>query len=238
MQANENPLLRLQYAVQTNKWFAGCDDAMQLALLRMSTERVLKNGDFLYKQNEPSLGFHCILSGCIQVYLNDGSKKHLTLHGLPYEWMGVPPLIDDKPDDASGIARGDTTVATIERDVLLKWLDENPRYWRDFAKLLSYRYRQGVLLMRSISDMPLEQRILHRLKFIATGYGLRTFPLSRIEISQEEIASMLGSNRTSVTLALSKLADQGLVRLGYGEIYLLPASPAPATPGTAVAGTR
>jgi CRP/FNR family transcriptional regulator, cyclic AMP receptor protein len=220
MESTSSNLLRLQQALQTNKWFADCDEKMQSTLLKIAKEQKLNSGQVLFRRGQVPEGFYCVLSGCAQLYLQDGGKEHLTVHALPYEWIGVSSLLDSSPTTTC-IARGGLTVACVDRIKLLSWLDINPCYWRDIAKLLGYRYRASMALVRAVSDLSLDQRILYRLKFIACGYGLRGFSLNRIDISQQEVASMLGASRTSVTAALSKLVDQDLVKIGYGSIYLL-----------------
>ena len=63
------------------------------------------------------------------------------------------------------------------------------------------------------------QRVARRLWLAFNGWGWREqAPLQRLHLSQEQLARMLGSSRSSVNKSLRELEIDGAVRLHYGGI--------------------
>jgi CRP/FNR family cyclic AMP-dependent transcriptional regulator len=69
---------------------------------------------------------------------------------------------------------------------------------------------------------PLTQRIARRLWLAFHGWGWRRDnPMHSVHWSQEQLARMLGSGRSSVNKSLRELEDSGAIRLSYGTIEVL-----------------
>lgn len=221
MSITKAQLPRLIPALQSNEWFAQCCEDFQTSLIELAEIKQLGHGEVLFSEHKVPDGIFCILSGRVRNYHVDASRTLLLRDYASYEWIGELPLIDESPYKGIATALGETSLMHISREVLVHWLDETPIYWRDFARLVCHRFRYSVRMLLHATALSLEDRILQRLYLISTGYGMCSTPSSRIHHSQEELANMLGASRSSVTSALSKLAQQGLVELRYGEIHLL-----------------
>lgn len=227
MLITKGQLPRLRTALQSNEWFAQCSKGFQTSVIDLAEVTHLRNGEVICNETHVPDGMFCILSGRVRIHDVSTSRKVLLMDHASYEWFGELPLIDELPCKLIATALGETSLMHISRQVLVQWLDQHPIYWREFARLACRRFRYGVRMLLHSTALSLEDNIMQRLHLISTGYGMRSTPSSRIQHSQEDLASMLGASRPCVTSALNKLAKQGLVELRYGEIYLLqPRSPA------------
>jgi CRP-like cAMP-binding protein len=56
---------------------------------------------------------------------------------------------------------------------------------------------------------------------IAEGYGEIDGSRRVVQLAQEDLAAMLGVSRQTTNALLKALQEQGVVRLGYGEIEIL-----------------
>ena len=69
-------------------------------------------------------------------------------------------------------------------------------------------------------------KLPHRLARRLLAHGLAVSqdlsrPEVELRISQADLARMLGASRSKVNEELRRLQDAGLIRIGYGRIYLL-----------------
>ncbi|MDB5965273.1 MAG: crp8 [Polaromonas sp.] len=218
--------------MHSNGWFASCGEVLQQALIELADVRTLADGDVLQDSQRPNEGLCCILSGGVRLHHGSADKRTLLRDCACYEWFGERALIDDVPDDVVATAIGETSIAVISAESITAWLDEHPAHWRDIARLVSRRLRYGTLMLLHATALPLEDRIMQRLFLISASYGMRDPPSSRVRCSQEDLASMVGASRPSVTSALNRLAKRGLLKLRYGEIHLLEPRPRPRSSGS------
>ena len=221
MQISTAHLPRLRIAMQSNEWFKHCSEEFQSTLVSMGQIRKLRDGEVLKEEGKTASGLWCVLAGRGRVHHTVGNKTQLVRDYMPYDWMGEVSLIDNVPSSLSTTAFGETTLMEIDRDVLLQWLEEYPVYWRDFARLVSFRFRYGSAMFNQATHLGLKERLLQRLYLIGAGYGMGSHLARRIRYSQQELADMLGVSRPCISIELGKLAEQGILELRYGEIYLL-----------------
>ena len=187
----------------------------------MGQIRHLVDGEVLKAAGETASGLWCVLAGRGRLHHTVSGKSQLVRDYMPYDWMGEVSLIDDRPSSLSMTAFGETTLMQIDRDALLQWLAESPVHWRDFARLISFRFRYGSIMFNQATNLGLKERLLQRLYLISAGYGMGSHLARRIRHSQQELADMLGVSRPCISIELGKLAAQGILELRYGEIHLL-----------------
>jgi CRP-like cAMP-binding protein len=207
--------------MQSNMWFASCDEVLQTALLDLARIRHLEADEVVFSHQARTDGLYCLLAGGLRIYAAPPEGSLLLMaHAASYDWGGELPLIDDMPQGIMIVASSATTLAHVPRDLIMEWLDQHPKHWRDIARLLALRYRLVAELLRCATDLSLEERIVKRLTVMVSGNGMKSVPGRRVTCSQDELAAMVGASRPSISLALTKLAQRGLISVGYGEIVL------------------
>lgn len=217
-----NPVLGLLVALNTDDWFRTCPQPLQEALLAMARRRKLCHGESLFIRGGHADGLCCVTAGALRIgAIGDQGQAAVLAHLEPYQWFGEISLIDGLPRTHDAVAEGDTEVLVVPREGLLALLAQQPVYWRDLARLTCRKLRVTFLVLEELSQLPLDARVLRRLRLLAQGYGSRDVPRQRIRLGQEGLAHMLGVSRQSVNKALKSLEAQGEVRLSYNEIELL-----------------
>lgn len=214
--------MTLQAALQSDDWFASCPPPLQQALLSMAVVRRLEAGEALFTRGSPASGMYCMIAGAVHIGAHDSDGRAAVLAYLePYQWFGEISVIDGQPRTHDAIADLPGEVLVIPGAGLEQWLESHPQYWRDVARLTCRKLRVSFAVLEELAQLPLEERVLRRLRLLAQGYGSRDIARQRIRVGQEVLARMLGISRQSVNQALRQLAAKGLVRLHYGEIELL-----------------
>jgi CRP/FNR family cyclic AMP-dependent transcriptional regulator len=172
-----------------------------------------------------------VLEGLIIVRLAVGEAATLRVIG-PGDMLGIPAglqstLVADRGWRASGAVR----LALLERAVLLA----AHRAPRIVAGLHARSSEQAdrVAVQLAICQLPrVEDRVLALLWLLAETWGQVTAhgTALRLHLTHETIGGLVGARRSTVTLALGQLTDDGAI-LRQDRGWLLLAPPVPAVPG-------
>ncbi|WPC05007.1 Crp/Fnr family transcriptional regulator [Pseudomonas benzenivorans] len=202
-------------------WFAALPEALQQALLAAAREQRLEAGQRLFRRGDPPSGLYAVLEGAMRVgaVSPDGKEALLTLIEPPY-WFGEISLFDGQPRTHDAFAECPSTLLLVPQAELLALLEREPRYWRDFALLMSQKLRLAFIALEEMSLLPAAPRLARRLLLIAENYG-EGEPRRVIHLAQEQLALMLAISRQTTNQILKELEAQGILRLSYGEIELL-----------------
>ncbi|AMN78288.1 MULTISPECIES: Crp/Fnr family transcriptional regulator [Pseudomonas fluorescens group] len=208
----------------TGHWFSRLPGPFQHSLLAHARLRQLTAGQYLFKRGDPPCGLYAVLDGSLRVSAvnEQGKEAILSLVESPY-WFGEISLFDGLPRTHDACAVGPCTLLQVPQQALLNILDENPRYWRDLALLMSQKLRLSFIGLEQLSLMPASVRLAHRLLMIVEGYGDIDHSKRVLQLPQEDLAAMLSLSRQTTNALLKDLQAQGIVRLGYGEIEILDA---------------
>ena len=210
----------LRGRMQANDWFRVCSAALQDALLAHGRERRLVPGEHLFSRDADDGGLYCVLGGSISVQSvgMDGDAPVLLVLE-PCHWFGELTLIDGLPRSHDAVADTDSLVWCVARAPLEAWLDAHPRHWREIAELVSRKLRIAFQIFDEEIRSPMTERVARRLRLASLGWGWRNSePRPRLRLSQEQLARMLGTSRSSVNKSLRELEQFGAIALHYGAI--------------------
>ena len=165
-----------------------------------------------------------VMSGCVRLrsVTSGGTEFVYALLG-PGNYFGIGNLLRGRELPTDAYALGPTTLAVLDGERLLSLLDEKPRLWRHMATLLHTRLALAMMVLRDISVAPLRQRMVRRLlgQAISSGRDLSLSGHIELHLTQTDLGCMLGTSRSRVNGALRRLAQEGLVEVGYRSIKLL-----------------
>ncbi|HEX4856841.1 MAG TPA: Crp/Fnr family transcriptional regulator [Limnobacter sp.] len=219
----------IQQILSRGKWFAALPGELQQALLKQGTVRQFQNGQRLFSRGDCTDGLYAVLSGSVQIVgasRHGAEDKHVLLTLIdPPDWFGEICLFDRQPRTHDALADGLVTVFHVRQTQLDQLTEQNPDYWRDFGLLLTQKVR---LIFGAIEDaalLPTPLRLARRLLQMAEGYGIRadssTVSARTLHVSQDKLSAMLSISRQTVNQMLNDMENQGLLRLGRGNIEIL-----------------
>lgn len=211
----------LRQQLLAGHWFSHLPAALQDELLGQAGLRQLAAGQRLFSRGDRPCGLYAVLQGAIRIGAVDreGKEALLTLVEPPH-WFGEISLFDGQPRTHDAFAEGPTQLLQIPQGALLELLDRQPRYWREFALLMSQKLRLAFIALEAMSLLPAAPRLARRLLLIAEGYG-ETGPRRVIQLAQDQLALMLALSRQTTNQILKDLEARGALRLTYGEIEIL-----------------
>jgi CRP-like cAMP-binding protein len=204
--------------------FSGLDDEAA-ADLEESMRRVdLKRGQVLFHEGDQSDRMYVIAEGKIKIgrAAPDGRSTLLKLLG-PGEEFGELSLFD--PDCRSGTATAVTEARlyALSNHDLRPWLESRPEVALALLRQLSNRMRQSREVVADLvfSDVP--ARVAKTLLELSTRFGTPKDEGVHVwhDLTQEELAQLVGASRETVNKALADFGNRGWLRLEPRAVVLL-----------------
>ena len=204
--------------------FAALDEDAAAALRASMTEVRVERGGNLFDEGEPGDRLYVILDGKVKLgrTSSDGRENLLAVLG-PGEMFGELSLFDPGPRTATATAITDLTLIGLGHDDLQPWLIARPEVASKLLAALAKRLRRTNEAMADLvfSDVP--GRVAKALLDLATKFGTPTDDGLHVahDLTQEELAQLVGASRETVNKALADFVSRGWLRLeGRGVVLL------------------
>ncbi len=212
-----------------NRWFASLTDRQQHALLDASKRITLRqghlfaaNGQMVRKRRD---GFGVLVKGLLKVS-STSLDGRVALLGFvrPGQWFGELALLDGGSRERDFLSVGSSEILVIEPEAMRSLL-QDAMLGAQLSRLLASRTRALLMLVESFTLRPTLARTARRLAMLAFDDELGSGHSdaqhrATLDISQDELASMLGMTRQSVASHLRQLAERGAISQAYGRIHI------------------
>jgi CRP/FNR family transcriptional regulator, cyclic AMP receptor protein len=204
--------------------FAALDDEAAEALRSTMTRVEVPRGEAIFHEGDPGDRLYVIVEGKIKLgrASGDGRENLLAILG-PGEMFGELSLFDPGPRNAAGTAVADTVLLGVGSDDLDEWLRGRPEVARHLLRALARRLRRTNEALADLvfSDVP--GRVAKALLDLSERFGRPTEDGLRVahDLTQEELAQLVGASRETVNKALADFASRGWLRLEARAVVLL-----------------
>jgi CRP/FNR family transcriptional regulator, cyclic AMP receptor protein len=113
-------------------------------------------------------------------------------------------------------------VLIVDHGRLSAFLDSHPGAGRAYRRVMTQRWSEAGLMLRKRSASSGAQRLAGLLLDLAGRHGSRVGGAMEVELplSQEELASLAGTSRATVTRALSNWRTRGFIRTGQRHVTI------------------
>ncbi len=204
--------------------FAALDDEAAEALRSTMTRVEVPRGEAIFHEGDPGDRLYVIVEGKIKLgrASGDGRENLLAILG-PGEMFGELSLFDPGPRNAAGTAVADTVLLGVGSEDLDEWLRGRPEVARHLLRALARRLRRTNEALADLvfSDVP--GRVAKALLDLSERFGRPTDDGLRVahDLTQEELAQLVGASRETVNKALADFASRGWLRLEARAVVLL-----------------
>jgi CRP/FNR family transcriptional regulator len=205
-------------------WFEDLSPDALKFLISASRRRIHTAGSTIYRQGEPGTTCHIIIEGRVRVFVVTQDGRELTFRIMgPGEMMGEMALFEDLPRSASIVAVSETHTLELDEEILLRALRRSPGLALGMLRALSAKLRTTTEDAENLASLSVAERLYQRLKRLAAWSGYRVEDGVRIvpPLTQQELATLVGTTRESVNRALVRLRAQSKLRWEDGWITLL-----------------
>lgn len=184
----------------------------------------LGRGDVLFREGEPGDRLYVIAQGKIKLgrRSTDGRENLLSILG-PGEMFGELSLFDPGPRTATASSVSDAVVYELRHEALVAWIESHPKVATQLLGALARRLRRTNETLADLvfSDVP--GRVAKALLDLSTRFGEPSDDGVRVahDLTQEELAQLVGASRETVNKALADFATRGWVRREGRAVVLL-----------------
>ena len=204
--------------------FEALDEDGARALRSRMNDVELSRGERLFAEGDEGDRLYVVLDGKIKLTraAPDGRENLLSVVG-PGEMFGELSLFDPGPRNATATAVADTHLIGLGNEDLTTWLTGRPDVARHLLRALARRLRRtnDYLADLVFSDVP--GRVAKALLDLSERFGQPTEDGLRVahDLTQEELAQLVGASRETVNKALADFASRSWLRLEARAVVLL-----------------
>jgi CRP-like cAMP-binding protein len=192
-------------------------------LLATTHRRKFAAGEVIFHEGDRGDSVHLIEHGhvAIRVGTRLGDVATLTMLG-PGSAFGELALIDgNERRSATVVAIDATHTRVVDHGEFERLRREHPQIERFLVELLAAEVRRLSGLTLEAMFVPADTRVLRRLLEVAQRFGEHNGTV--ITLTQEDLASMAGTTRSTANRVLKRAETDGLLRLTRGRIEILDA---------------
>jgi len=205
-----------QEVIRKAPLFTALDDAASASLLASMVSVKIPKGTILFAEGDGGDQLYVIAEGKLKLGTSsgDGRENLLSILG-PGEMFGELSLFDPGPRTSTATAVTDAKLLSLGQEKLLPWLVENPKVSLQLLARLAQRLRRtndavGDLV---VSDVP--GRVAKALIDLGERFGKKTDEglFVHHDLTQEELAQLVGASRETVNKALADFAGRNWLKL-------------------------
>jgi CRP/FNR family cyclic AMP-dependent transcriptional regulator len=193
-------------------------------LAQVATTRGYKAGEPVFLKGDPGTAMMAVLSGRVRIcsYSAEGREVVLNVIG-PGEVFGEIALIDGGERTADAFAMEAAELLVLSRRDFLPFLYRNPEVCVRLLEVMCQRLRWTSEQLEDVNFLDLRCRLAKRLIYLSDHHSEPTGADQRmgVRISQNLLASMIGTSREAVNKQLRSWEERGMIDVRRGSITVL-----------------
>ena len=211
-------------AVKKAPLFTALDDASATSLRASMTEVKLSRGQFLFKEGDVGDRLFLVVNGKLKLGAtsNDGRENLLSILG-PGDMFGELSLFDPGPRTATATAVVDSKLLALVHDQVIGWIKEHPQVSLQLLGRLAQRLRKANDVLGDLVFADVPGRVAKAIIELGQRFGTQKPDGLHVnhELTQEELAQLVGASRETVNKALADFAARGWVKLEPRAVIVL-----------------
>lgn len=204
--------------------FQGVDpDAVVNLISQMQTESFPRSTT-IFDEGEPGDTLYIIIEGKVKLarHAPDGRENLLSVMG-PSDMFGELSIFDPGPRTSSAVCVTEVEAATMDSEMLRTWINDHPEISQQLLRVLARRLRRTNASLADLIFTDVPGRVAKTLLQLANRFGTQEGSGLRVnhDLTQEEIAQLVGASRETVNKALATFAQRGWIRLEGKSVVIV-----------------
>lgn len=204
--------------------FLGMDEAAATTLRSSMTLVKLRKGQSLFKEGDDGDHLFIVSSGKVKLGTKspDGRENLLMILG-PGDMFGDLSLFDSGPRTATATAVTETKLLSLGQDKVIPWVKEHPEVSLHLLARLASRLRRTNEVVGDLVFADVPGRVAKALIDLGVKFGEKREEglFVNHDLTQEELAQLVGASRETVNKALADFAQRGWLRLEARSVMIL-----------------
>jgi CRP/FNR family transcriptional regulator, cyclic AMP receptor protein len=184
----------------------------------------IARGERLFDEGDVGDKLYVVLEGKIKLTRTaaDGRENLLSVIG-PSEMFGELSLFDPRPRTQTATALTDSVLAALDHQALRDWLTGRPDMALHLLRALAQRLRRTNEVMTDLVFTDVPGRVAKALLDLADRFGLQRPDGLQVnhDLTQEELAQLVGASRETVNKALADFVSRGWIQLSAKSVLLV-----------------
>jgi CRP-like cAMP-binding protein len=204
-----------------NLVLANLPEADRARLLEVCRPKQLRRGDSLANEGDLGNALYIVREGnlAVRASTEDGNSILLDIVG-PGAILGEMALVRvDRTRSASITALTDGVVLVLSAERYEALKGSNSSLTDALLTIMAERVDRLTRQLTEVLFLSVDRRIARRIWQIAELYGGRVAG-TKVPLTQQDIADLVGATRPTVNQSLSKLADRGAIQLNRGSVTI------------------
>jgi len=203
--------------------FSALDDAASATLRESMIPVKVSKGNTLFKEGDAGDRLYVVVAGKLKLGTtsSDGRENLLSILG-PGEMFGELSLFDPGPRTATATAVTDSRLLSLSNDKVIGWVTQHPNVSLQLLGRLAQRLRRSneVLADLVFSDVP--GRVAKAIMDLGNRFGVQKDDGLHVnhDLTQEELAQLVGASRETVNKALADFAGRGWLKLDGRSVLI------------------
>jgi CRP/FNR family cyclic AMP-dependent transcriptional regulator len=206
--------------------FATLDDEAAAALRRSMSEVAYDKGDIVFSEGDQGERLYVVLDGKVKLghASPDGRENLLGVLG-PGEMFGELSLFDPVPRTATATALTECRLMGLGHADLDAWLTGRPALAKALLTALAQRLRRTNEALGDLVFADVPGRVAKALMDLSEKFGTPSDDGIHVthDLTQEELAQLVGASRETVNKALADFAARGWLTLEPRGVTILDA---------------
>lgn len=182
-------------------------------------------GETIFRSHDPANKMFVVLAGEIKIskIMSDGKEQILYIYG-PGNFVGAHNILSEDRYEYTAYALSKTLVLTISSNDVNRVLKNNQHFLLMVAQQSFERIRKAEELIDRLSVISTDVKLAKLLKNLMSLYGKENKDgiLIEFNITQEELGSMSGISRETVSRKLNQFEEEGIIKIvSRGKILIL-----------------
>ncbi len=204
--------------------FQGVDPDMAESLARTLEPVEFPRGHVIFSEGELGDRLYIISSGKVKIGRRspDGRENLLAVFG-PSDMFGELSIFDPGPRTSSAATVTDVRAYSMDRPALREWITKHPEIAEQLLRVIARRLRRTNNMLADLIFTDVPGRVAKSLLQLAQRFGSQESGMLRVthDLTQEELAQLVGASRETVNKALADFAQRGWLRLEGKSVLIL-----------------
>lgn len=202
--------------------FRGLPQPIQDRLEAVLRERVVPRGQPIFDQGASPSAVYLVAEGHVKItrVTREGFESVLCVRG-PGEYFCPVTALDKGPQLGTAVAIDNVRVLWADREHFFEICEASPELLSRVQSTCLMEVRTLMQRLEAFAFRSVRERLSMALIEESHKRAKSGKPAEVIRLTQQELAGLIGASRESVSRALSRMQQEGLIEVGRGRVRIL-----------------
>ena len=185
------------------------------------TSKIIKKGEFIFEEGDNLKGVFCVKNGVCKLTKKSTNGSEQTVRLVKKgELLGQSSLLSDEFTNLSAVAIEEMQICFIPKNNILDLITENSKFSLQVLKTAFGDLKETRNLLVNMAQKPANERLAYTLLYLEENFGANADKTLKLQLSREEISSIIGTATESCIRLLSEFNKLGLIEIKGKKIAI------------------